>query len=91
MPSQTNHTGASSTSNTRNLKTKIHNSVHAAEDLLIKMMETPIRSHPQINRHTKYLKKMSSLMYKMDKYIFDVGTVHKDHTNDVELEDLSTP
>ena len=40
------------------LKNRIHNSIHAAEDLLITMMETPNQSHPQITLHVEYLKKM---------------------------------
>ena len=75
---------------TGSLKNRIHNSIHTAEDLLITMMETPSRGNLQINLHTEYLKKMSGLMYKVENDILDIGTVHKAHNNNAELENLST-
>ena len=74
---------------TRSLKNRIHNSIHAAEDLLIKMAETPAQSPPQITLHVGYLKKMSGLTYKVENDLFDIDNVCGAHNNDAELEDLS--
>ena len=84
-PTPPNHTKTFNMSNIRNLKDRIRSSIHTAEDILATMM-TSTQSPSQITLHIGYIKRMSSLTYKVNSDLMDIDQTGRDHINDTDLK-----